>query len=244
MTIDATASRRASGLQDRRFYTVMAVAAAAVVFVGFAPTYFLRGAYRSDPLPTYLQVHGFLFATWIVVFVAQTTLVALGRRDVHRRVGWAAAVLAALMIVAGITAGILSMRAAVEAGSRDEALAFLTTPLFSMAAFAGFVAAAIARRRDAAAHKRLMLLATISILDAAVARLPLDVLRSSTWAYLPATDLFLVAAIAYDLASRRSVHPALAWGSALLVVEQLLRIPVGGTDAWQRFAMLILGVES
>jgi hypothetical protein len=85
-----------------------------------------------------------------------------------------------------------------------------------------------------------MLLATISILDAPIARLPFDVLRSSEWAYIPATDLLLAAVIVYDLVSRRTVHRAYIWGVFLIVIEQLLRIPIGNTAAWQAFARAIL----
>ena len=85
------------------------------------------------------------------------------------------------MVIVGTTAGIVSMRRQVEAGNGDQAIAFLTTPLFSMVAFALLVSAAIRLRRDPQTHKRLMLLATISILDAAVARLPFEFLRTSTW---------------------------------------------------------------
>jgi len=106
--------------------------------------------------------------------------------------------------------------------------------------FATFVAAAIRYRRDPQTHKRLMLLATISILDAAVARLPLDVLRSASWAYLPATDVFLAVAILYDILSRHTVHRAYIWGGLLLIIEQALRIPVGETAAWQAIAHAIL----
>ena len=73
-----------------------------------------------------------------------------------------------------------------------------------MVVFATLVAAAIRLRRDPQTHKRLMLLATISILDAAVARLPFEFLRTSTWTFMPTTDVLLVAAILYDLASRRT----------------------------------------
>ena len=219
----------------------MAIAAAVVVFIGFAPTYFLRASYQPTSLPTYLHVHGFLFTTWIALFIAQTTLVAARRTNVHRRLGWAMTSLAVVMIVVGTTAGIWSMRRQVEAGFAQQAQAFLTTPLFSMVAFAGFVTAAIAMRRDSQTHKRLMLLATISILDAAVARLPLEFLRTSNWNYLPTTDIFLAAAIFYDLASRHTVHRAYVWGGVLLVIEQALRIPVGETAAWQAIAGAILG---
>jgi hypothetical protein len=242
MTVEAPALPRPVGARyDRPFYTGMAIAAAVVVFVGFAPTYFLRARYQSTALPTYLQVHGFLFTAWIALFIAQTALVAARRTNVHRRLGWAMASLAVVMVVVGTTAGIWSMRRQVEAGFARQAQAFLTTPLFSMVAFAGFVTAAIAVRRDSQTHKRLMLLATISILDAAVARLPFEFLRTSNWNYLPTTDVFLAAAILYDLVSRYAVHRAYVWGGVLLVIEQALRIPLGETAAWQTIAGAIVG---
>jgi hypothetical protein len=240
MTIEAPALQRpVGGLYDRQFYTGMAIAAAAVVFFGFAPTFYLRSG-SSTPLPTYLVVHGVLFTTWIALFIAQTSLVAARRTDVHRKLGWATVALAAVMVVVGTTAGIVSMQGHFP-DQGAVALSFLTTPLFSMVMFATLIAAAVRFRRDPQTHKRLMLLATISILDAAVARLPFDVLRSSAWAYLPATDLFLAAAILYDVASRRTVHPVYVWGGALIVIEQALRIPVGDTAAWQAIARSIIG---
>ena len=242
MTVEAPALVRPIGARyDRQFYTGMAIAAAVVVFVGFAPTFFLRGSYQTTSLPTYLQVHGFLFTTWIGLFIAQTSLVAVRRTNVHRRLGWAMAALAVVMVVVGTTAGIWSMRRQVDAGFVKEAQAFLTTPLFSMMAFAGFVTAAIVRRHDSQIHKRLMLLATISILDAAVARLPLEFLRASSWNYLPTTDVFLLTAILYDVVSRRTVHAAYVWGGLVLIIEQALRIPVGETAAWQALAGAIIG---
>jgi hypothetical protein len=241
MTIEAPAlTRPVGGRYDRLFYSGMALAAAVVVFVGFSPSYYQRPSVQA-PLPTYLHVHGFLFTTWIALFVAQTVLVASRRTSIHRRLGWAMAALAVVMVVVGTTAGIWSMQRQVEAGFAQEAQAFLTTPLFSMVAFAAFVAAAIQLRRDSQTHKRLMLLATISILDAAVARLPFEFLRSSSWNYLPTTDVLLAGAILYDVATRRTVHPVYVWGGLLLVLEQALRIPVGSSAAWQSIARAIIG---
>jgi hypothetical protein len=249
MTIEASAlpgggrlqAARGGGIYDRQFYTGMAIVAGAVVFIGFAPTYFLRASYQSTPLPLHLHVHGFLFTLWIALFITQTSLVAARQTPVHRRLGWAMAGLAVVMVVVGTTAGILSMRRQVEAGNVEQAQAFLTTPLFSMVVFSALVAAAIRLRRDPQTHKRLMLLATISILDAAVARLPIAMLRTSSWAFMPATDVLLAVAIVYDVVSRRTVHPAYIWGGLLIVVVQALRIPIGATAAWQGIARAISG---
>jgi hypothetical protein len=122
MTVEAPALVRPIGARyDRQFYTGMAIAAAVVVFIGFSPTFFLRANYESTPLPTYLIVHGVLFTAWIALFLAQTSLVAVRRANVHRRLGWVMAALAVVMVVVGTTAGIWSMRRQVDDGFVQEA---------------------------------------------------------------------------------------------------------------------------
>jgi hypothetical protein len=233
--------RQVSRQLDRVFYTGMAIAIAAAVFVGFAPTYYLRSRFQTTPLPLYLRVHGLVFTAWIGLFTAQTVLVATRRIDVHRRLGWAGAVLSVLMAVAAIAAGILSGRRDVAAGHEDAALTFLTTPFLAVLVFLILVGAAVYSRRRAEAHKRLMLLATLSILDAAVARWPFELVATSGWAFYVLTDLFIVAAVLYDLASRRRVHPVYVWGGLLIVAGQSLRTVVGQTVAWHAIARAILG---
>jgi hypothetical protein len=71
-----------------RFYVGLALAVALTVFAGFAPTYYLRLRYSPDsPLPGMLHLHGLVFTAWILLFLAQSTLVAAGRTDLHRRLG-------------------------------------------------------------------------------------------------------------------------------------------------------------
>ena len=229
---------------DRRFYTAMAVAVLIVVFVGFTPTYYLRWQFTSPPLPLFLHVHGVVFSSWIVFFFVQTALVAAGKTAVHRTAGWFGAALALTMGPVGAVSGILSMRAQVEAGNVVPALAFLTTPILSMLVFSILAGAGIALRRRPDWHKRLLLLATISLLDAPLARWPIAFLTTSTWAYYVAADLFIAAAIAYDLRTRRAVHPVLLWGGVLIVTGQVLRTPLGNTEVWQTFARILIGVRS
>ena len=236
----ATASRHNLRWADRAFFTGMSLAAAAAVFVGFARTYFLRSHFQTTPLPLYLRVHGFVFTAWIALFVVQTTLVAARRTDIHRRLGWAGAALAATMVVAAVTAGILSGRRDVAAGQAEFWRAVFTTPLFSMFVFTMLIAAAVYARRQIDTHKRLMLLATISILEAAVARWPIDMVSSNAATFV-VTDAFIVIAATYDLASRRRIHPAYIWGGLLVLGGQSLRDSVGHTAAWQAFARLLIG---
>jgi hypothetical protein len=224
---------------DRIFYTGMSAAILAAVFVGFAPTFYLRPHFQTTPLAPLLRLHGLVFTAWILLLLTQTTLVAARRTDLHRRLGLAGAALAVLMVAIGLTTAIVSGRRDVAAGS-DEAFSFLTTPFADMLVFLVLVAAGIRYRRWAEIHKRLMLLATISILDAAVARWPLAIIASSPIAFFVLTDVFIAVGIVYDLVSRRRVHPAYIWGGALIVASQPLRLLVGQTDGWRAVARMIL----
>ena len=83
-----------------------------------------------------------------------------------------------------------------------------------MTVFLALVAAAVALRSRPQTHKRLMLLATINLLDAPIARWPGAPGLTAVYVLV---DLFIVAAILYDLATRRRVDPAYVWGGALVV---------------------------
>jgi hypothetical protein len=85
---------------------------------------------------------------------------------------------------------------------------------------------------------RLMLLAYISIIVAAVARLP-GVLAMGPLAFFGFGYFFAVVAMIYDFVSRRRVHKVYRWGAALLVVSVPLRIAISGTAAWRGFAELL-----
>ncbi|HUO68287.1 MAG TPA: hypothetical protein VMV37_12160, partial [Gammaproteobacteria bacterium] len=158
---------------DRAFYTGIAFAVALAVLVGFSRTYFLRPYFDATPLDTAFHVHGLVFSAWIVLFVAQTSLVAAGRSSVHRKLGWVGACLAALMVAVALNAAVHGAHRDIAAGYEIESLRFFTTPVLAMAMFASLVALAVTARGRPETHKRLMLLATLSLLDAAVARWPI-----------------------------------------------------------------------
>ena len=73
-------------------------------------------ASTAAPLPLFLQVHGAVFSSWIVLFLAQSLLVAAGRTAAHRSLGWAGAALAVVMGPVGAASGIRTLRAQVDAG--------------------------------------------------------------------------------------------------------------------------------
>lgn len=237
-------SAREAGTHDRLFYSGMAVAMGLTVFAGFASTYYLRlfaggpkATLSKGPFTALVHVHGALFTAWVLLFIVQTTLVASRRVAVHRRLGVAGAVLATAMVVAGTSIAIATAaRGSAPVGV--DPLAFLVIPIFDMVLFATFVTAALALRRDKEAHKRLMLLAYVSIVVAAVARLP-GVLPLGPPAFFGLSFLFVVVAGLYDFVSRRRVHRVYLWGGALIVVSVPLRLAISGTGAWRAVAELL-----
>ena len=235
MAVSATAVR--AGRRTRRFYVGMAIAIAITVFAGFSRSYFLKAWYGTPELSRLLHVHGLVFTTWVLFFLAQTTLVASGKTYLHRRMGIGGAVLAALVLIVGTTVAIMRVKSGKASPIPGvPALAFLAIPLFDMIVFAILVGTALYFRRRLEAHKRLMTLAMISLLAAPIARLHFPLLPPGPPTFFGLADLFIVALLVYDLVTRRKVHPATVWGGLLVVASQPLRLVIAGTPAWMAFA--------
>jgi hypothetical protein len=215
--------------RDRRFFCGMAAAAAVATFVGFAPSYYLKAAYGTPVLPPLVHLHGFLFTSWIVLLVTQTSLVALGKTHVHRRLGIAGAVLAGVMTIVGFSTSL----GAVRRGAFD--VGFLVVPLGSVVVFPALVGAALVMRRKPDAHKRLMLIATAELLTAGIGRWPI-MGRWGAPGFFAVTDMFVASLVMFDIATRRRVHPATLWGGLFFIASQPFRMAIGRTDTWIAFA--------
>jgi hypothetical protein len=229
-------ARSADRRREHLFYSGMAVAVIITVFAGFAPTYYLRAYYGTPPLIPLLHLHGLVFTSWLVLFLLQTILVATKRTNVHRRLGVAGAVLAVLMLSVGTVTAIIRAKQGAPPNS-PEPLVFLTIPLGDMLVFAVLVGAGFYYRRRTDVHKRLMLLATISILPAATARLPFAFIQQTgPLAFFGLADLFIVPCLLYDLYTRGRVHRATIWGGLIIIASLPLRLFIGETRAWIAFA--------
>jgi hypothetical protein len=229
---------------ERRFFTGMALAILATVLVGFSRSFFLRPLFPDWPSPseTIFYVHGVVFSAWIVLLVAQASLVAGGRTELHRTIGPFGAVLAVAMVVLGTFGALIAARRAtgfVEVPVPP--LQFLATPMFDLILFAAFVWLAIAQRRNPQAHKRLMLLATINLVTAAIARWP-GISALGPLAIFGLTDLFVIALAIWDFRARGRLHPVTLWGGLLIIVSQPLRLFVSSTQGWLAFARWATGL--
>ena len=230
----------ARSLGERRLYTAGAILAALVAFAGFARTYYLKGSFGSPDLSPILHAHGLVMTLWFVLFIAQARLVAAGRTDVHRKLGMAGVVVAILVVVLGSVIAVDGARGGLSPGLPP--LVFLAIPLGMLVVFAALVGAAIVLRRRSDWHKRLMLLATLGLITPAIARLSIHVLGiESPPLFFAATDAIVIAWVAWDTVRNRRLHPAFLWGTLFFLASQPLRIAIGHTDAWQRFAAWLVG---
>ncbi|CAM3209941.1 hypothetical protein [Rhodothermus bifroesti] len=235
-------SRRASA--EHRFFTGMALAILATVIVGFTPSFFLRPLFPGWPSPpeTIFYVHGAVFTAWIVLLVVQTSLVASRRTSLHRKIGPFSVVLAAAMVVLGTLGALIAARRPTGfVGISTPPLQFLATPLFDIALFAAFTWLGIAQRRNPQTHKRWMLLATVNLVTAAIARWP-GVGPLGLPAFFALTDVFVLALAIWDFYARGRLHPVTLWGGLLIIVSQPLRLVVSNTEGWLVFARWATGL--
>ena len=192
----------------------MALSCMAVAFLGFAPTYWLPMASGSFPSMPVIHFHGMLFFAWTLYFAFQTWLAASGRTARHRTIGMIGVSLATAMTIFGFLAAVNAMKRSAALGLTDAGIAFAIVPLSGILFFAVVFTLAIANTRRPETHKRLMLLAAISILDAAVARWFLTFLAPPGPAGPPPVPvtiapalvacLLLVAAIVFDWRTPRA----------------------------------------
>lgn len=233
MAIPASAPRSRT---ERRFYAWGAAAIVLTAFGGFARTYYLKEAFGTPSLSTLVHAHAAVMTAWLILFVIQTRLVAAQRTDLHRRLGVAGAALIALIVAIGVPTAIESARRGVTIPGMSP-LVFLVLPLGTVVVFAILTGCAIFYRRRSDIHKRLMLLATLSILTPAIARIPWESFRAvGPPLFIALTDAFVLAFVAYDTAKNRRLHPAFGWGALFLLVSQPLRIGLAHTAAWMQFA--------
>lgn len=220
---------------DNVFFTAMLALLLATVFVGFARTYFLAGVFRAPLANKLLQVHGAVFTCWMLLLVVQTSFVSAHRLDIHRKVGLAGFGLACLMVTLGVLAATDALSRNASPIPHVDAKTFYTIPMGGMVVFSTLIYFACRMRRDPAAHKRLILIATIGIMDAAIDRWPLAFIHQHH-----INNLFnyalLLPIVAYDLWSTGKVQRVTIWAGLYVIVIQQLRIPIGHTAAWQAFA--------
>jgi hypothetical protein len=220
------------------FYVWMAGTLLVIVLMGFARTLYLRAFFDVPQIPASVWLHGIVLTAWFAALFLQTSLVAIHRIDIHRRLGWIVAGLgvALLAITAAVTLNFPPRRRAlgldIEAGLAGLS-AIVWADLSALVAFAIFLPTAVALRRRSEIHKRLMLLSSMSIIQPAMNRIwrwPIFDGLDVTLASLTTMFLLLLALGLYDVGTHKRVHAVTIFGGTFLMGSRIISIFVVATS--------------
>lgn len=233
--------------RDRTFFLLMLTTIWAGIFAGFVPDVFehFQGKHVSYALVVHL--HAAAYVGWLVLLTTQMTLIRVGRADLHRKLGIVGLGLVLAMAVLGPwTAFVMQDR---QFGTPDSDPPFLILQLLIVVNFTLTALAGLAFRRNAATHKRLMLIATILISGAGFARWiagPIAKVLGSGFVsfYLQmyaCSDLLLIAMGVYDIMTRRRLHPAYIMAVGFGVSNQIAVAWIYNLPAWKPIATQLIG---
>ena len=228
--------------RDRsRVYSLTGLAIIVIALIGFSRTYYLRTWFDVPPLTMRLHFHGLVLTLWLGLFLAQSMLISVGRRSLHRRLGFAGVGLAVAVVAT-------TYMAAIEAAHVDGARGGITAAdrLYSniviLVLFGLFVAVGTLCRQRADIHKRSMLLATIAIVGPAVTRATVLLLgRGIRDPHVFVMSALLLAAVLADWRTRGRPHWWLVSGGCVLIASQVTRRVIGGSDAWAWIGNWLIG---
>lgn len=207
-----------------RAYLVSALILAGIMFAGFAKNYYLRTWIGTRPISVMVHLHGLIMTAWIILFVAQTLLIANRRTDLHRKLGIAGTLLGSIVVALGVyTVAASILRRHPGVGVERFTNLFVAFDGLSLLLFGAFVFMAVRFRLRPQRHKRLMVMAMISLLPPAFGRFVAYFTRVD----VPEIVLVLMCAtvgicVLIDTVRHRRLHPALAWSGALVVVINII----------------------
>jgi hypothetical protein len=246
MRIETMASARrpgetAGGRLWSKFFLAMSIALLIIAFAGFARTFYLRPFFDVPAVGFAVYVHGAILTAWFVWFTVQTSLVASGRTDLHRRFGTLGVLIGVGVIVTTIVIHVgIVPRLTTTAESMGLGTAFVAGVIWgnfsSVFSFAVLLASAVHFRRRPEIHKRLMLLASTSLIGPALVRI-------ATWPIFGSIPnlgfslgglIMLLSALAiHDGWTTRRVHPATLLGGTFRVAMSFGSAAIAGTELGQ-----------
>jgi len=200
---------------SRYFYLCMSLAMAALVLWGFSRTVNTSLFHATPPRPLLLWIHGIAFSTWVVFFIAQSALIRTRNVSVHRLFGWFGAGLAAIMVVLGLIIAVVMARFDDSVLHLKDVDAFLSVPFVDMLIFGSCIAMAIYWRKKPEYHRRLVFIASCTLMDAPLGRF--DFLFNHN-AFYAALDGLIVLGILRDWMVEGRVHKVYLYALPAMIV--------------------------
>jgi len=213
------------------------LAFAALVAWGFWRSYFGPLLAGTVARPWIVHVHAVVFVGWVLLLIAQASIVAGGNVRLHRRIGAAGMVYGAVVFAVGVLVSIGGPTLRVRAGdfAIDVGGMVAIYSLADLLLFGAFLALAFVTRARPEHHKRWIIGATAALGGAAVGR----VLPTDSLVYLMTWLSPVLAVIAIDLAVRRRIHavPVICGG---LIVVAFFKVPLLAAPVWRDVGRALL----
>jgi uncharacterized membrane protein YozB (DUF420 family) len=199
---------------DRTMIAAIVLAIWFAIVLGFGLDIAKRAHDGALSFSLIVHLHSIVYTAWLVLLAAQVWLVRTGRVAAHRRLGLAALILLPAMLVLGPATAFYGV--ADNPYMPDKWIAWLSVNYTTAFGSVALLTAGLLMRRNAAAHKRLMLMGTIALTEPGFSRIWLSFLEARLGeGYVPfyfstyiGTLVLVIAVGAYDLATRRRLHPA------------------------------------
>ena len=248
MSVEAGIDASSAGVRSgRRIYVVTAALFLVTAIAGFGPNAvaIYSGRYSVSPL---VHLHGALMLSWLVLLLLQRALMSTGRAQLHRTLGTIAFVLAPVLVIVMIAVSLASYERQLAAGRPPVVLGNALLGEASLVLQFGVLAtwALLARRTAPGTHKRMMLIAAVPLLSAAVGRmpwLPFTAGASSEFDTVSALYplLLVVPAILYDVRRLERVHRAYLIGAVVVLVSTVVTRELWSSPAWHSLVHSALG---
>ena len=226
---------------DRVYFAAFSVVILVLIFGAFAPSYFLREMYNRPPPPPFIVLHGAMMTGWVLLLVVQAVLASIGRISWHKKLGYAGLAYAALLVPIGCIAVTISAAREVHGHTQMmiPELNVFGISLMQMFLFGGWVGAAGLFRSRADYHKRMIVLAMLSVLPNAIVRLSFNVpafaFLQTNLDILNAWAALSFAVLAADAVRMRRLHPVFALGGLLTAAALYAAWFVSRTTIWDQF---------
>ena len=234
---------------DRFFYSAAGAVFLLMMVVGFHP-FITSGSglagRKIDPVvfPLVL-VHGLAIAAWYVLFFIQSLLITVRNRRIHMKLGWSVIVIALTIACTGSLVAIRSVQITPAAFHffGMEYSRFLLVMLTEIALYTFFVAAGVLVRKQPKIHRAMMLLASLTLLAGATARMPFlyPFFGETGWVGLFGPVFCLGATLLLvRFTMTRTLDRGFAAGYAFWVIAFIVSEKLSLTNTWSRWAGTIL----
>jgi hypothetical protein len=242
-TIGQRGLRREALPSDSTFYLTLAIVSALIIFVGFAPSFYLKSVIHAPvpPLTLLTIVHGLVFTAWMMLFVTQAALIQADKIALHRQLGILGTLLFGVMLSLGYSTAITAGRLGHAPPGAPAPLAFMALPLLDLTGSLILIVLALLYRRRSDWHKRLMIGALFTLTAPGSARIciPLGFAAEAVWIGFALMEALLAAAIAHDWWKSQRIHPAYWLVASVIVTTHLAVAWAFSSSAWMAFARAI-----